>query len=249
MRALVLGFVILAGCAGAHSSTRVGDVEIRTFRRAYANAHVIERGGVRVMVDSGYGEEAPALDAQLREAGIDPSKLAAIIVTHAHADHAGGASWFHDKYGTKIVAGAADRETFAGGHNDPAGFCPQGSLGKQRLSKDRAGTFKPIVADVWIDGPTSLQPIVGIDAQVLPLSSHTPGSLAVIVGGAALVGDLFRGSVLGHSATVHFFMCDLAKNRADIHTLLGATPAPQQFFPGHFGPLDRASVVAEFGER
>src|SRR5688572_5052559 len=98
-RGWVMVVCVVAGCASKQSTVRIGDVEVRTFRRAYANAHVVERGGARVLVDSGYGEEATVLDAELRKAGIDPAKLSAIIVTHAHADHAGGAKWFHDRYG------------------------------------------------------------------------------------------------------------------------------------------------------
>ena len=245
MRVLLAFACLLAGCASSQTTTRVGDVEVRTFRRAYTNVHVVERGGVRVLVDSGYGDDAPALDAQLRKAGIDPAKLAAVVVTHAHADHAGGASWFHTRYGTRIVAGAADRGAFAGGRNEK--LCAVGALGRWRYAKDQPGTFTPIVADLWIDAPTQLGPIVGLDATVVPFPSHTLGSLAVLVGGAAIVGDLFRGSVLGHGAEVHFFMCDLAANRADVQRLLHDTPGLQRFFPGHFGPLDRGAVEARFG--
>lgn len=244
MRTLSLFFVVLAGCASGHTTTRVGDVEVRTFRRAFANVHIVEKNGVRLMVDSGYGEEAPRLDAELKKAGIDPHTLAAIIVTHAHADHAGGARYFHDHYGTRIVAGAADRETFAAGHNGH--MCPVGTLGRWRYAKDSAGTFAPFAADLWIDAPTSLQPVAGIDATIVTVPSHTPGSLAVVVGEVALVGDLFRGSALGHSAEVHFFMCDVAANRADVRRLL-EDASRHRFLTGHFGPLDRAAVEARFG--
>jgi glyoxylase-like metal-dependent hydrolase (beta-lactamase superfamily II) len=235
----------MVGCASSRTSTRVGDVEVRTFRRAYSNVHIVEKNGVRVMVDSGYGEEAAGLDAELKKAGVEPRTIAAIIVTHAHADHAGGARFFHDHYGTRIVAGAADRDTFAAGHNGH--MCPVGTLGRWRYAKDSAGTFAPLTADLWIDAPTTLQAagLGNIDGKIIPMPSHTPGSLAVVIGDVALVGDLFRGSALGHGAEVHFFMCDLAANRADVGRLL-VDPAPRTFFPGHFGPVARAAVERRF---
>jgi glyoxylase-like metal-dependent hydrolase (beta-lactamase superfamily II) len=247
-RGLCLGLLVASlggGCASSEQFTRVGDVQVRTFRRAFANVHVVERAGVRILVDSGYREEAAGLDAELRRAGIDPARLAAVVVTHAHADHAGGARWLKDHYGTRIIAGSADRAAFAGGRNEK--LCPVGALGRSRYAKDQAGTFDPVDADVWIDGPTSLAPLIGLDATVLPMPSHTPGSIAVLVGKAALVGDLVRGAVIGSAAEVHFFMCDLAANRADVQRLLGLKPELERFFPGHFGPLHRAAVRARFG--
>jgi len=163
---LCLAVISFAGCATRTSSVRVGDVEVQSFRRAYTTAHVITRGGVQVLVDSGYTDEAPALDASMRKAGLDPAKLKAIIVTHAYGDHAGGAHYFHARYGTPIIAGAADRSAFAGGRNEK--LCPVGPLGRSRFKRDQAGHFDPIVADTWIDQPTPLSAMIGFDGTVAP---------------------------------------------------------------------------------
>jgi glyoxylase-like metal-dependent hydrolase (beta-lactamase superfamily II) len=79
------------------------------------------------------------------------------------------------------------------------------------------------------------------------MPGHTAGSLVVVLPQAALVGDLFRGSLIGNSAEIHFYMCDLESNRLDIGRLLNElAPSASQFFTGHFGPLSKESVMRRF---
>ena len=97
----------LAGCATSHSVVTLPDgITVHTFRRDYSNAHVVTRGEELLMVDAGLEANAPALEADLRSAGFDPARLKAIVLTHGHADHAGGAAYFQRRFGTRIVAGA-----------------------------------------------------------------------------------------------------------------------------------------------
>ena len=41
---------------------------------------------------------------------------------------------------------------------------------------------------------------------------------------------------------MHFYICDLDANRADIEDLLAAHPNVTTIFAGHFGPLSRSDV-------
>ncbi len=52
------------------------------------NAVYIETGETRVLVDVGLSAKQTAL--RMTEAGLDPAKLTAIVVTHEHADHVKG---------------------------------------------------------------------------------------------------------------------------------------------------------------
>lgn len=236
---------LLTSCSSPTVTRTQGEATVTTFDRGYTNTHVVSKGGSMFMVDSGLEEDAPDLVRDMRSAGIDPKDIRAIVITHGHTDHAGGASYFARTFGTPIIAGAGDHDMLAAGANDT--LCPTNRMAERRLSDDQAATYTPVAADVEIDAPTSLEALTGIDARVIPLPGHTEGSVVIVLDDLAFVGDLLRGSVMGHSAEVHFYMCDLEDNQRDVRALLDdLAPGATTIFPGHFGPLTRDAVDARF---
>jgi glyoxylase-like metal-dependent hydrolase (beta-lactamase superfamily II) len=65
--------------------------------RGAGAAFAVSRGdvrGSRVLVETGPAVCLPALEAGLRAEGIDPARIADVLVTHVHLDHAGAAGHF-----------------------------------------------------------------------------------------------------------------------------------------------------------
>ncbi len=241
MRRLLLLAIVATGCATSHS-THAG---VHTFVRHYNNTHVLPGSRGYVMVDAGLESDGPTLANDLQRRGLDPNDLEAIVLTHAHADHAGGAGFFQRTYGTRIIVGGGDVTMLGRGTNDV--LCPTDATARRRLDDDQATTFAPIEADVIVDEALDLSTVSSVKGTVFALPGHTEGSLVVVSGAHAFVGDLFRGSVVGHKAERHFYMCDLEDNDADIRALLeGPASSVETFFTGHFGPLDRAAVQERF---
>ena len=58
----------------------------------FVSAYVLVRGGQAVVVDTGVGGSAGAIEASLGEVGLDWSAVGHLILTHRHGDHAGSAS-------------------------------------------------------------------------------------------------------------------------------------------------------------
>jgi len=48
------------------------------------------------------------VDEGLRKVGLNPADIKYVIVSHGHLDHAGGAKYLQDKFGTRLIMSAAD---------------------------------------------------------------------------------------------------------------------------------------------
>jgi phosphoribosyl 1,2-cyclic phosphodiesterase len=64
------------------------------------NGLVVESGRTRVMMDCGFS--IAETKARLERAGLGPSELTAIVVTHEHDDHMGGVARFAMKYAIPV---------------------------------------------------------------------------------------------------------------------------------------------------
>jgi phosphoribosyl 1,2-cyclic phosphodiesterase len=66
------------------------------------NGLVVESSGTCVLIDCGFGVRGAA--ARLARLGLEPSSLAAILVTHEHSDHIGGVPAFAARHGIPVWA-------------------------------------------------------------------------------------------------------------------------------------------------
>ncbi len=64
------------------------------------NCLVAETGGTRVLIDCGLGPRKTA--RRLRQLGLEPGSISALLITHEHDDHAGGAWAFAAAHGVPI---------------------------------------------------------------------------------------------------------------------------------------------------
>lgn len=240
--AAIIGAVnwwITPGGMTTHSN---GTYTVRTFSVPYNDSHLLIHGDNALLIDSGLEADAEKLDVAIRQSGFDPANISAIVLTHGHADHAGGAKYFQDKYNTKIIAGAGDVHMLESGVNDA--ICPTDFMSRMRAKADQAVIYTPTEPQIIVSDPMNLKTLTGIDATITPLESHTPGSLIITAGDLAFVGDLFRGSMIGKKAVTHFYICDLDKNAESIRILLDRiAPSASVFFTGHFSHVSRKSLV------
>ena len=106
-------------------------------------------------------------------------KIKAVLLTHAHFDHAGNAKKLQDD-GAKIYISEKDAPKLCDGDN---------------LASDFGRHFESLIPDgVFKDG--DILNLEGIEIKVILTPGHTDGSACFIVGNAIFTGDtLFRGCV------------------------------------------------------
>ena len=201
-----------------------------------ANVYLLEADdGSLALVDTGFPQSTPAILAQLAQLR---RPLAAILITHRHFDHAGGAATLRRQTGARVVAGRGDCRPRDGRLE------LRTPVGRSHIAR-LLGSFllprpEPAPVDVAVEAQTEVLPGV----LAIPTPGHTPGSLCFLVPrlNAAFVGDL----VISHGGTL---TRPLRMANADDHCYLQslatfAAIAPQAGFPGHGAP-----VLDGFGEQ
>src|SRR4029078_13374719 len=70
------------------------------------NAFLFDAGnGEWVLFDAGAGRDPAGMEAVLAADGIEPGAMPHLFLTHAHADHSGGARGLRDRLGLLVHAG------------------------------------------------------------------------------------------------------------------------------------------------
>jgi len=67
------------------------------------NVYLLDAGSGLLLVDCGAGLEMARILEEIRRDGMDPKNISHIIVTHAHADHAGGAAGLKRYTDAKVI--------------------------------------------------------------------------------------------------------------------------------------------------
>lgn len=183
----------------------------RTPLRTSVNGYLVNTGSQLVLIDTGaaglFGPTLGQLMANLKAAGYQPEQVDAVLITHLHPDHVGGA----------MAAGqrAFPNATLHVDQRDAAYWLSEAEMAK--APKEAQGFFQGAMASVkpyadagalkTFDGNTTLVP--GI--QALRAYGHTPGHsvYAIESQGQKLVlwGDLMHVSAVQFaqpSVTIQF---------------------------------------------
>lgn len=236
---LVLCLSSFSGVQTQNNSEESSEWSISRLKLKVANAYLLQYGDKILLFDTGEWGREELLEKKLRKAGVNPCDLDVVIVSHGHADHAGGTAHLVNRCQVPVVAARAESQLLQRGHN-PA-LIATSSLGEW-VDKHivKVDSFPPIVADVWVGYALDLNSY-GFPAQVRVLPGHTEGSLVLVADEFALVGDLIRGGMIaGHQPRTHFFHEDREMAESHLEGLLGQ--GIRTFYPGHFGSLKAKRV-------
>jgi len=68
------------------------------------NCYLINFDGTKILFDSGVGIHPELIEQEVLADGFSMEEISSVCLTHCHADHAGGAGYFNNRYGLKVIA-------------------------------------------------------------------------------------------------------------------------------------------------
>lgn len=133
-------------------------------------AYVVETTDGLILVDTGLDRDARPLKAEMARLGLDWRRIRAILLTHVHGDHTGGARTLRAETGARVYAGAGDAAALrAGGPRDA--FFSIFSM------PDRVP--HPTDVDVELRGGETIT-VGDVRVEAIAAPGHTPGSVCYL---------------------------------------------------------------------
>lgn len=182
-----------------------------------------------VLIDAGAGVNIEPVLRRVFQAGIDSDQVDKVILTHAHADHAGGARRLRDELHADVVCSSEVADIVRTGDEERAGL----PVGKA------SGTYGPEyrMHPCPVDGELEDNEVINLGdcvLRVIRTPGHSVGHIAVLLERKRRA-DLFTGDALlfgGRIVLQNSWDCNLAEQIATLHKL--AELEFNGFYPAHF---------------
>jgi glyoxylase-like metal-dependent hydrolase (beta-lactamase superfamily II) len=173
--------------------------EVLQLNLGMVNSYLIKGSDGFILVDTGISMNRAALDEQLDKSGCTPGKLKLIVLTHGDIDHIGSAAYLGKKFGVKIAMDkndapmAIEGQTLARKQRTLIGKIRSYIFSATGIMKKMAASLEKFTPDIYPEDGYSLMPY-GVDAKIVSIPGHTPGSIGVITAG----GDFISGDTINN---------------------------------------------------
>lgn len=199
----------------------------------YANVYLLSSPVGRLLVDAGAWPYAARFDRLLRDFAPD-----AVLLTHAHVDHVGGA-YQAARRGIPLLAHPLEHPQITGEVHElpyPAGRPDIGRLVSRAHPKVAADALHAVHAGETVLG-----------WEVVHLPGHTPGQIGVVMDGVLIAADAVIAAKDGAHLPKAAYNADHAQARQTLTRM--AEMDLRAVLPGHGGPLTPEQVRRRAGRR
>ena len=196
--------------------------------RGGSNAGLIVQDGRAVLVDTGLDRDTAK--KILRHVESLNVTLAAVVITHAHADHFGGAALIRARTGAPVYAPALEADVVANPLWEPLYLFSGAAPAAELRHKFTLAEACPVTGELGIGD----QELGGVSLTVMPAPGHAPNQMMVAGGGACFMADaVFAPDVL-HKHGIPFYV-DVDQTLASLTRVAALEGRYAWFVPGH-GP-------------
>ena len=197
-----------------------------------AAVYLVSLDGHAALIDAGCGDATDMVLANVEAAGVSPAQIEALLLTHCHYDHTGGAADLRLRLGCTVVAHALDAPFIETGDDEVSAASWYGA------------SLAPCVVDRKLGGAREELLLGGRTVSAIHIPGHSPGSVAYLVesqGRKVLFAQDVHGplhpSLLSNATDYRKSLQRLLELDADV---LGE---------GHYGIFEGRAAVAGFIRR
>jgi hydroxyacylglutathione hydrolase len=196
---IVLGVVMMMSFSNTDITFEPNTDEnsvVQPVKFGHANVYFLRTEDGHILVDAGMPGDTKKLDEVFATAGVEPSTIRLIVVTHGHMDHMGLTAYAKETTGAKVLC-----------HQSLAGKLANGEI-EDSVAQDLMGRFINFMAgiqemtggadiesvdpDILVDDRFDLSEY-GISGKIIHTPGHSQSSISIILdNGETLIGDMVR---------------------------------------------------------
>jgi len=193
------------------AGAKIHRLPLQAFPNFWAYAYVVQTNDENYLIDTGSGTDTSHDDLLngIQQAGLQPSDLTHILLTHAHIDHYGGLTKLKELTNAKVACHELDMQTVA--HHDArlaligrrlASFLAETGLAKEEM-ETLLGIYrftKALYRSVPVDFTYEKQNMQVGPFEMIHLPGHCPGHVAMRLDDVVFCGDMVVNGVTPHLA-------------------------------------------------
>lgn len=190
--------------------------------------YLLDGGGEPALIDAGVGLEIERIFANIEEDGFDPTKINKVILTHTHADHAGGCKGMREKLRCKIFVPGDEVNLLERGTDEELGLI----IAKESGIYSPDYLFPHCSTDVVVSNGDAIW-VGELQLRAIHIPGHSPGSTCYLLEHRGK-HILFTGDVVfydGEIGLLNYWGSNLADYRSYINRL--ANLSVDVLLPGH----------------